>query len=124
MLTCQLTSRAVRTHCAHIYGGGKERSFETVRYSALLKPHPRTAAWAAEPASTAPLNLDKLPSMRRYRIKLLHGSLIYRDKRLPGYDAAAVVEVIEHLDPPRLAPFERVLFECARPEHARDSMYD
>ena len=38
-----------------------------------------------------------------------------RDPRLSGYDAAAVVEVIEHLDPPRLAAFERVLFEFARP---------
>jgi hypothetical protein len=41
--------------------------------------------------------------------------LIYRDKRLAGFDAAAVVEVIEHLDPPRLAALERVLFEFARP---------
>jgi hypothetical protein len=40
---------------------------------------------------------------------------MYRDQRLAGHDAAAVVEVIEHLDPPRLAAFERVLFECARP---------
>jgi hypothetical protein len=40
---------------------------------------------------------------------------MYRDARLAGYDAAAVVEVIEHLDPPRLAAFERVLFENARP---------
>jgi hypothetical protein len=40
---------------------------------------------------------------------------MYRDKRLSGYDAAAVVEVIEHLDPPRLAAFERVLFEFAHP---------
>ena len=41
---------------------------------------------------------------------------MYRDARLSGYDAAAVVEVIEHLDPPRLLAFERVLFEFARPE--------
>ena len=61
------------------------------------------------------LNLDRLPEMQRRRIQLLHGSLMYRDKRLAGFDAAAVVEVIEHLDPPRLAAFERVLFECARP---------
>ncbi len=61
------------------------------------------------------LRLDRLPSMQRERIKLLHGSLIYRDKRLDGYDAAAVVEVVEHLDPPRLQAFERVLFEFARP---------
>ena len=46
----------------------------------------------------------------------MHGSLMYRDKRLAGYDAAAIVEVIEHLDPPRLAAFERVLFEFARPK--------
>jgi hypothetical protein len=41
---------------------------------------------------------------------------MYRDKRLSGFDAATVVEVIEHLDPPRLAAFERVVFECARPQ--------
>lgn len=63
------------------------------------------------------LNLDRLPTMQKNRIKLLHGSLIYRDKRLSGYDAATVVEVIEHLDPPRLAAFERVLFESAKPQH-------
>src|SRR6266704_1174672 len=61
------------------------------------------------------LNLDRLPEMQRRRIQLLHGSLNYRDKRLAGFDAAAVVEVIEHLDPPRLTAFERVLFEFARP---------
>lgn len=61
------------------------------------------------------LNLDRLPSRQKERIKLIHGALTYRDKRLEGYDAAAVVEVIEHLDPPRLEAFERVLFEFARP---------
>jgi 3' terminal RNA ribose 2'-O-methyltransferase Hen1 len=61
------------------------------------------------------LHLDRLPERRRGRITLLHGSLTYRDSRLTGYDAAAVVEVIEHLDPPRLAAFERALFEFARP---------
>lgn len=61
------------------------------------------------------LNLDRLPEAQRRRIQLMHGSLMYRDKRLAGFAAAAVVEVIEHLDSPRLAAFERVLFECARP---------
>jgi 3' terminal RNA ribose 2'-O-methyltransferase Hen1 len=61
------------------------------------------------------LRLDRLPSTQQERIKLIHGSLIYRDKRLCGYDAATVVEVIEHLDPPRLAACERTLFEFARP---------
>jgi 3' terminal RNA ribose 2'-O-methyltransferase Hen1 len=61
------------------------------------------------------LRLDRMPERQRARIQLIHGSLTYRDQRLAGYDAAAVVEVIEHLDPPRLAAFERVLFEHARP---------
>jgi 3' terminal RNA ribose 2'-O-methyltransferase Hen1 len=61
------------------------------------------------------LHLDRLPPKQRERITLMQGSLGYRDRRLEGYDAAAVVEVIEHLDPPRLAAFERVLFEFARP---------
>jgi 3' terminal RNA ribose 2'-O-methyltransferase Hen1 len=62
------------------------------------------------------LGIDRLPHSQQQRIKLLHGALTYRDRRLEGYDAAAVVEVIEHLDPARLAAFERVLFEFARPK--------
>jgi 3' terminal RNA ribose 2'-O-methyltransferase Hen1 len=61
------------------------------------------------------LKLDRLPATQQARLTLMQGALTYRDKRLTGYDAAAVVEVIEHLDPPRLAAFERVLFEFARP---------
>jgi 3' terminal RNA ribose 2'-O-methyltransferase Hen1 len=61
------------------------------------------------------LRLERMPPRQRERIRLIHGSLTYRDERLAGYDAATVVEVIEHLDPPRLAAFERVLFEAARP---------
>jgi 3' terminal RNA ribose 2'-O-methyltransferase Hen1 len=61
------------------------------------------------------LKFDRLPPKQAERITLLHGSLIYRDDRLANFDAAAVVEVIEHLDPPRLSALERVLFEFARP---------
>ena len=61
------------------------------------------------------LNLDRLPPKLKERVRLFQGSLMYRDKCLAGFDAAAVIEVIEHLDPPRLAALERVLFECARP---------
>ncbi len=61
------------------------------------------------------LHLDHLPPVQRARIQLLHGALTYRDQRLAGYDAAAVVEVIEHLDAARLQAFERVLFEFVRP---------
>lgn len=61
------------------------------------------------------LRLDSLAPMQRKRIDLIHGSLMYRDKRFEGYDAATVIEVIEHLDAARLAAFERVVFEFARP---------
>jgi len=62
------------------------------------------------------LRLEDMPPMKRKRIDLMHGSLMYRDRRIEPYEAATVIEVIEHLDPPRLAAFERVLFEFARPE--------
>jgi 3' terminal RNA ribose 2'-O-methyltransferase Hen1 len=61
------------------------------------------------------LRLEEMPAMQKGRIRLIHGSLTYRDKRLSGFDAATVVEVIEHQDPPRLLAFERVLFEFACP---------
>jgi len=63
------------------------------------------------------LRLERMPPMQRERLELIQGSLIYRDERLSGFDAAAVVEVVEHLDPPRLGSFERALFEAARPAH-------
>ena len=61
------------------------------------------------------LRLEQLHETQRRRVQLLHGSLMYRDERLKGYDAAAAVEVIEHLDPSRLTSFERVVFEHATP---------
>jgi 3' terminal RNA ribose 2'-O-methyltransferase Hen1 len=62
------------------------------------------------------LHLDRMSPRQRARVDLLHGSLVYRDERLKGFEAATVVEVIEHLDPPRLATLERALFEAARPK--------
>lgn len=61
------------------------------------------------------LHLDTLPEAQQRRIKVVQGSLLYRDRRLEGFDVAALVEVIEHLDVPRLSAMERVVFEHARP---------
>lgn len=62
------------------------------------------------------LRLERLPEGQAARVQLQHGSLVYRNENWKGYDAATIVEVIEHLDPDRLAAFERVVFEFAKPE--------
>jgi 3' terminal RNA ribose 2'-O-methyltransferase Hen1 len=62
------------------------------------------------------LRLEDLPAQRRQRVKLLHGSLVYQDDRMSGFDACAVVEVIEHLDAHRLHAFEQVVFRHASPQ--------
>jgi 3' terminal RNA ribose 2'-O-methyltransferase Hen1 len=61
------------------------------------------------------LRLDTLNEKQRSRIKLIQGALTYRDRRIEGFDAAALVEVIEHIDPDRLPSAERTIFEFARP---------
>ena len=85
----------------------KDRSFEEI---VGLDVSYRTLEIASDR-----LNLERLPDKLKERLKLIHGSLTYRDKRLEGYDAAAVIEVIEHLEPARLKAFERVLFEFSKP---------
>jgi len=62
------------------------------------------------------LRIQEMAPKERERIELIQGSLTYRDKRLQGFDAAAIVEVIEHLDPSRLKVLERVVFEFAQPK--------
>src|SRR6202789_910132 len=74
-------------------------------------------SWRTLETAKERLRLDELPERQRSRIELIQGSLTYRDQRLNGFEAAAIVEVIEHLDAPRLATFERIVFESARPTH-------
>jgi len=61
------------------------------------------------------LKLDRMPEAQRTRVTLLHSPLTYRDRRLAGHDAATLVEVIEHFDPPRLEALEDNVFGSARP---------
>lgn len=49
------------------------------------------------------------------RVVLLEGSYAVPDRRLIGFDAAAMVETIEHVDPDRLSTVERAVFACYRP---------
>jgi 3' terminal RNA ribose 2'-O-methyltransferase Hen1 len=74
-------------------------------------------SWRSLEIAKERLRIDELPERQRGRIELIQGSLTYRDQRLNGFDAAAIVEVIEHLDAARLATFERIVFEFARPKH-------
>ncbi|WP_169949419.1 3' terminal RNA ribose 2'-O-methyltransferase Hen1 [Microbispora sp. H11081] len=63
------------------------------------------------------LRADRMPDAKRARLELFQGSLTYTDTRLSGYDAAVLMEVVEHVDPPRLSALERVVFGAARPAH-------
>jgi 3' terminal RNA ribose 2'-O-methyltransferase Hen1 len=57
-----------------------------------------------------------LPRHQWEKLKLIQGALTYQDKRFYGYDGATLIEVIEHLDLPRLEALERVVFEFAKPK--------
>lgn len=61
------------------------------------------------------LRLDRMPERQQARLKLWQSALTYRDDRLRGYDAAVLMEVVEHLDPPRLPALEASVFGHARP---------
>jgi 3' terminal RNA ribose 2'-O-methyltransferase Hen1 len=61
------------------------------------------------------LRLADMTEKQRARIQLFQAALTYRDKRFSGYDAAALIEVIEHIDPERLPALVRVVFAHARP---------
>ncbi|GLX94373.1 3' terminal RNA ribose 2'-O-methyltransferase Hen1 [Herbidospora sp. NBRC 101105] len=63
------------------------------------------------------LRLDRMGSRTRERVDLFQGSVTYTDARFAGYDAAVLMEVVEHLDPPRLPAMERVVFGTAKPTY-------
>ena len=61
------------------------------------------------------LRLDQMSEQQRSRLMIFQSSLTYRDDRLTGLDAAVLMEVIEHVDPSRLAALERSVFGHAAP---------
>ena len=61
------------------------------------------------------LHLDRMGERQRARLDIFQSSLTYRDKRLVGLDAAVLMEVLEHVDPPRLPAVERTVFGEAKP---------
>lgn len=61
------------------------------------------------------LRLETMGERQASRVRLVQGSLTYTDKRLAGYDAAVLSEVVEHVDPPRLPALAHTVFGSARP---------
>lgn len=61
------------------------------------------------------LDLERLPERKKQRVTLRQSALTYTDAALTGYDAAVLMEVIEHLDPHRLPAMERAVLGHARP---------
>lgn len=61
------------------------------------------------------LRIEEFSDAQRERLSLLHSSVVYRDGRLAGFDAVVLMEVIEHVDPPRLPALERSVFGEMRP---------
>lgn len=65
-------------------------------------------------AARALLGLD--PRMDDGRIALLEASFTQPDERLRGFDAALLVETIEHIPPQRLSRVEHAVFAWSRPQ--------
>ncbi len=61
------------------------------------------------------LHVDRMSERQSERVELFQGALTYEDERYAGFDAAVLMEVIEHVDPPRLEALEHVVFGAAKP---------
>jgi 3' terminal RNA ribose 2'-O-methyltransferase Hen1 len=61
------------------------------------------------------LGLDTMTERQRQRLQIFQSALTYRDERLAGLDAAVLMEVVEHVDPPRLDALARTVFGHAAP---------
>lgn len=59
--------------------------------------------------------LHELPAGFREKVELIHGSIADPPRVLAGFDAAVLVETIEHVDPDRLSMVERSVFHHMRP---------
>ncbi|MEO3847311.1 3' terminal RNA ribose 2'-O-methyltransferase Hen1 [Streptomyces sp. B8F3] len=66
-------------------------------------------------AAARRLRLERMGERQAARVSLLQSALTYTDRRLAGYDAAVLSEVVEHVDPPRLPALEYAVFGSARP---------
>jgi small RNA 2'-O-methyltransferase len=59
--------------------------------------------------------IEDMPASVREKVELIHGSIAHSPVDLAGFDAAVLVETIEHVDPDRLSVIERSVFQEMRP---------
>lgn len=87
---------------------------------------------SGELLAQAKLRLEKLPAARAGRLELVCGSYADPHPALVGFEAAAMVETIEHVPPEALSRVERAVFAGLRPHllvvttpnHEYNSLYD
>ncbi|WP_416137824.1 methyltransferase domain-containing protein [Halomonas sp. HK25] len=70
---------------------------------------------SGELLAQAKLRLEDLPSVRAGRLELVCGSYTDHHPVLTGFEAAAMVETIEHVPPEALSRVERAVFAGLRP---------
>ena len=73
------------------------------------------ASAAALDRAARRLHLDEMAPRQRERVRLVLGALTYADRRLSGYDAAVLAEVVEHVDAGRLPALEQAVLGMAAP---------
>ena len=82
----------------------------------LLQMLVKENCFAALAGSDVSLSALERAADKNKQLVLFQGSVCYRDKRFKGYDAAVVMEVIEHLDESRLPCFSSVIFGDTAPK--------
>jgi 3' terminal RNA ribose 2'-O-methyltransferase Hen1 len=114
-VTDLLTQSGAKTVADLGCGEGRliERLLRVSQFNAIIG---LDASARALDRAAARLKFDRPGLAVGERVKLLHGALTYRDARWHTADAAALVEVIEHLDAERLSAMSDVVFGAARPK--------
>ncbi|MBP2320860.1 3' terminal RNA ribose 2'-O-methyltransferase Hen1 [Kibdelosporangium banguiense] len=70
---------------------------------------------SARALEVAARRFERTPERVRQRLTLRQSALTYVDQSLAGFDAAVLMEVIEHVDEPRLPALEHSVFGAAKP---------
>jgi 3' terminal RNA ribose 2'-O-methyltransferase Hen1 len=71
---------------------------------------------SARALEVAARRFERTPERLRERLTLRQSALTYVDQSLAGFDAAVLMEVVEHVDESRLPALERSVFGAARPD--------